>query len=347
MFKTILKTAVLSAITITFLSACGAATRAINGAASNAVNLALQDAEKRYLGNIEEVIDENGNTIQVILDDNGNSFQVNLDDFGNIFQVKDDNGNPIQINTDGNGNSILTSTSNVGKKTTGFRYYSDSHTGSYYLSPIYLYSDSAETDIGKEGPAVTYRYGDNDEVTYSITGDTQTPVSVVELQANSATTVRAYYNGVANISVNRPGSVTDDPYYETGYTDSARARLGIFINMIVDFDANTIAGTGTERYGLENTQIMTFNSAPIIGNGFKGTFTTDNVPDIHWGGYIDNASQSAGISNGRGQYEGNFFGPNADYLAGLLSFEGTSEFNSSRDGPVFGTGGFTAAKRKQ
>ena len=90
MFKTILKTAVLSAITITFLSACGAATKALNGAASNAVNLALQDAEKRYLDNIEEVIDENGNTIQVILDDNGKRFQVSTDD---------------------NGNSILTSTS--------------------------------------------------------------------------------------------------------------------------------------------------------------------------------------------------------------------------------------------
>ncbi len=83
MFKTILKTAVLSAITITFLSACGAATRAINGAASNAVNLALQDAEKRYLGNIKEVIDENGNTIQVTLDENGKRIQVSTDDNGN------------------------------------------------------------------------------------------------------------------------------------------------------------------------------------------------------------------------------------------------------------------------
>ncbi len=83
MFKTILKTAVLSAITITFLSACGAATKALNGAASNAVNLALQDAEKRYLDNIEEVIDENGNTIQVILDENGKRFQVSTDDNGN------------------------------------------------------------------------------------------------------------------------------------------------------------------------------------------------------------------------------------------------------------------------
>ncbi len=87
MFKTILKTAVLSAITITFLSACGAATRALNGAANNAVNLALQDAEKRYLGNIEEIIDENGNTIQVTLDENGKRIQVSTDD----------NGNPILI----------------------------------------------------------------------------------------------------------------------------------------------------------------------------------------------------------------------------------------------------------
>ncbi len=83
MFKTILKTAVLSAITITFLSACGAATKALNGAASNAVNLALQDAEKRYLDNIEEIIDENGNTIQVTLDESGKRIQVSTDDNGN------------------------------------------------------------------------------------------------------------------------------------------------------------------------------------------------------------------------------------------------------------------------
>ncbi len=107
MFKTILKIAVLSATTITLLSACGAATKALNSAADDALNAALAKAEKRYLGNIEEIIADNGEIIQVYTDGNGNRFQVNLDDFGNLFQVKDDNGNPIPVDIDDFGNPIL------------------------------------------------------------------------------------------------------------------------------------------------------------------------------------------------------------------------------------------------
>ncbi len=108
MFKTILKIAVLSATAITLLSACGAAKKALNSAADDALNAALAKAEKRYLGNIKEIIDENGNTIQVYTDENGNHFQADLDRFGNHFQVKDDNGNPIQVTINDESNPIIT-----------------------------------------------------------------------------------------------------------------------------------------------------------------------------------------------------------------------------------------------
>ncbi len=65
MFKTILKIAVLSATAITLLSACGAATKALNDA--------LRDIENRaHSADTQNNIDDNGNPIPVDIDDFGN-----------------------------------------------------------------------------------------------------------------------------------------------------------------------------------------------------------------------------------------------------------------------------------
>ncbi len=120
MFKTILKIAVLSATAITLLSACGAATRALNSAADDALNAALAKAEKRYTEAISNLKDDNGDPLKVYIDDDGTPFHVTIDENGepikvtiddkiNSIKVKtDDKGNPIQVTIDDFGNPIVT-----------------------------------------------------------------------------------------------------------------------------------------------------------------------------------------------------------------------------------------------
>ena len=111
---------------------------------------------------------------------------------------------------------------------------------------------------------------------------------------------------------------------------------GLLITMNVDFDADTIKGTGrrtksnfpaTDTHSRSLDEIVTFNSAPIVDNGFEGTFTFNSGLRDHF--YLND--------NPTGQYVGNFFGPNADDLAGLMSFDGATN-NST----VTGIGGFRA-----
>ena len=108
----------------------------------------------------------------------------------------------------------------------------------------------------------------------------------------------------------------------------------LVITMKVDFDANTIAGNGEDLSSKGN---VIFNSAPIVGNGFEGTFTLDSK-SRDWYTLIDNPT---------GQYSGNFFGPNADDLAGVMRFESTVSKYDYSDGTtsdfdITAIGGFRA-----
>ncbi len=91
----------------------------------------------------------------------------------------------------------------------------------------------------------------------------------------------------------------------------------LIINMTVNFDADTIEGSGghapLERYGFLDDKII-FNRTPIGGNGFEGTFTMNS-------GLRDHFDLT---NNPTGRYSGNFFGPNADDLAGVMSFDATA-----------------------
>ncbi len=112
------------------------------------------------------------------------------------------------------------------------------------------------------------------------------------------------------------------------------------INFNVNFGTNTVSGTGTDvttNFSAERNPdgsyqetingIITFGSAPIVGNGFAGTFTIDS------GG-----RNRFGISgNPIGNYAGNFFGPAADDIAGVMRIQGTNAL-----GTIYGGGGFRA-----
>ncbi len=98
------------------------------------------------------------------------------------------------------------------------------------------------------------------------------------------------------------------------------------LTMNVDFDANTIGGTGTfDRGGT-----ITFDSAPISGNGFAGSFRLDAT-----------GRREANLTNNPvGNYSGNFFGPDADDIAGVMQMNGTHA-----NGTLLGIGGFRGDKQ--
>ena len=83
--------------------------------------------------------------------------------------------------------------------------------------------------------------------------------------------------------------------------------------MTVDFDANTVSGTGTVSLS-GGAGIVTFGSAPIVGNGFAGTFTMNDVL----------RGDMSITDNPTGNYAGNFFGSAADDIAGVMRFEAQS-----------------------
>ncbi len=143
----------------------------------------------------------------------------------------------------------------------------------------------------------------------------QTPVNTVANQ-----TATAIYKGGMELDIFLGRYKTD-----TSVGSSYRGNL----TMNVDFDANTVSGTADLRLRADTTDALvgraTLVSTSIVDNGFQGDFTLDNaaLTDV---GLTDNPT---------GNYAGNFFGPNADDLAGVLRISGTSA-----DGILIGHGGF-------
>ncbi len=149
-----------------------------------------------------------------------------------------------------------------------------------------------------------------------------------------------YVKGFATMGVQTDATVVDSQsavaiyrgggslrsYEALGKSYGYNQDIRLAITMSVDFDANTIEGTGLRTnggYPEEFDEKVIFNSAPIVDNGFEGTFTLNS----EW-------RKSFGLTdNPTGQYRGNFFGPNADDLAGVMSFDGVD---------TDGIGGFRA-----
>ena len=150
-------------------------------------------------------------------------------------------------------------------------------------------------------------------------------------------------SGVATIGVHTPPAAVTQQTATATYTGgfglsfipSAGSRSlnyginsnnGGSLTMNVDFDANTIGGTGTfDRGGT-----ITFDSAPISGNGFAGSFRLDAA----------GRTESNLTNNPVGSYAGNFFGPDADDIAGVMQMNGTHA-----NGTLLGIGGFRGDKQ--
>ncbi len=133
----------------------------------------------------------------------------------------------------------------------------------------------------------------------------QTDAAVVQSQTSVAVYRGEGFLGTREVGI---GKIVGLDYTQYGQ---------FVINMTVDFDANTIEGIGSgtplERYEFLDDKVI-FNRTPIDGNGFEGTFTM-NREMREWYEITNNPT---------GRYSGNFFGPNADDLAGVMSFDATA-----------------------
>ena len=200
-------------------------------------------------------------------------------------------------------------------------YYNENGVGPYFTGSADIKKIIRGTHATIQGDYVGYAtdmtdYGVSESVDYTrgfATIGIQTPAPVVDAQTAVAT-----YNGT--------GSLLAD--LNSGDYNFWRS-LRVSITMNVDFDANTIAGTGTERHSQNK---ITFNSAPIVGNGFEGTFAMNSHARNNFN--LD--------GNPTGQYGGNFFGANADDLAGVMSFQGASK---DLGVDIIGSGGFRADRQ--
>ncbi len=171
---------------------------------------------------------------------------------------------------------------------------------------LYYHTDTTDYYSGASNFNLDYTFG-------AATVGIQTPASVVSTQTATAT-----YDGTIRFSTL--------PYKTTTRNDPYRKFYAGGLSMEVDFTTNTVEGTADVREELSgDSGNITFASAPIIGNGFQSTFTLDNA-----------LRADIGLTNNpTGNYAGNFFGPAADDLAGVMRINGTSA-----DGFVIGYGGF-------
>ena len=158
----------------------------------------------------------------------------------------------------------------------------------------------------------------------------QTPASVVAAQTAVAT-----YKGTAYLDVSLAGG-------NGARRGSYRGIRGVWtwtdsrVSMTVDFDANTILGTASvDNNNFNSHEKIIFHSAPIVGNGFAGSFTMNEDLRTRYSKFFGEDH------NITGQYGGNFFGPNADDLAGVMRFDNATTNNVA----VVGIGGFRADRQ--
>ncbi len=144
---------------------------------------------------------------------------------------------------------------------------------------------------------------------------TRTTAFVVTSQTATAT-----YNGTMQLLTS-----------QTEVTGNNSVNSSGSLAMTVDFDANTVSGTGTISIS-GGDGIITFGSAPISGNGFAGTFTMN--PAL--------LTRHSITDTPTGNYAGNFFGSVADDLAGVMRIQGKDDRETVR-----GLGGFRADRDTQ
>ena len=349
MLKTTLKLTALSAVSLTLLTACGAASK-LEDAADRAQD-ELDNAADRAENELERITGGNGNNqtprdpfladpIAAVADRissesrkgtySHNRTPANFsDDTFNLMNIESQDTFTIRAGT--TANTLIMTVNGVDYTLTRGSGGEHHGSGSVFISnnnsadtsqiiagthPTiqgdYINYSTNTDDFDTGGPDFNWDYTSG----YTTVG-IQTAASVIASQTATAT-----YNGSMLIETNPINQINTNPNID--FTSSGS------LAMTVDFDADTVSGTGTITLGGSGT--VTFDSAPIVGNGFAGTFT------------LDSATRTAHsiTDNPTGNYAGNFFGPAADDIAGVMRFSGTSS-----QGNFLGRGGFRADRDTQ
>ncbi len=314
MKKQILTLAVLSATSLTFLSACGGSgskatptptPTVTDGAVSfsvmgtystNNTDNANDDIISVTYRPIEDTIALVRRADNFILTVNGVEHVINGATFSNY------NSDLIQYDGSGGVRILVASNNNLAGILDG------THPTIQGTFIDYSTDTNDYTDGGS-------RYNLNYSAGYATIGR-RTPADVVANQSAIAT-----YNGLMSLDIGLSEEVSGSG--SVYYSD---------ISMEVNFTANTIAGSGTFALIGDSSQrgAVNFMTAPIIGNGFAGNFTFDTA-----------FYRDVGITNSpTGQYAGNFFGENAEDLAGVMQMDGISA-----NGAIISAGGFRADRQ--
>ena len=310
----ILTLAVLSATSLTFLTACGSGDKArIGSVLSNPVaSVSDRIASYRVSGSLDTKA-----TFEDSSDDNVN---ISIDETQNTFSVRGAGNDRINATLDGESYFLTRdasnnyNSSNVGVLISGVSSVFSSNNsdpanqitaGTHStIQGTYLVYATGTSNLNAGESAATF-----DFILGYATMGVQTTSTAVESQSATAT-----YSGDIEYSTS---PITIGSYDASETSASAEGTL----TMNVDFNANTISG----RADFDNSGRATFATAPIVGNGFAGTFSLDNQL----------RSDSGLTSVSTGNYAGNFFGSGADDLAGVMRFTGA---NSA--GIAIGIGGF-------
>ena len=308
MLKTTLKIATLSAVSLTLLSACG-------GGGKTPVASGIPTVNDRIAsGTVFGTVDFRGSGL---FDGVADNYSFTTRETEDTFSLRASGGGMIMTV---NGASQTFIYRDDGGWVTGNSSFFASNAGQDIADVI----DGTHPTI--QGDSVQFGVSDDSLVDalfenitiisgYATIGIHTLPAAVAQQTATATYTGSFNFNFSAST-----GS-------QTLNHDVSNENFGI-ITMNVDFDANTIGGTAT----LREEGILTFDSAPISGNGFAGSFRLDAA----------GRTESNLTNNPVGNYAGNFFGPDADDIAGVMQMNGTHA-----NGTLLGIGGFRADKDTQ
>ncbi len=357
MLKTTLKITALSAVSLTLIACGGSGNDNLNPPSSPAAAVADRVVSLRQVGPYN-----NGGTFSVRGETNVSEAEYNRRSLDDSYDLKTtesqdtfaivQSGNNLVMTVNGTAYTFTPeevsaavapspSNGNVGRPAS-YRWITtaDGDLGSFNNDIRTVMNGTHPTIQGdyvnySAGPRFDRAINETLDATFGIaTIGIQTPASVVASQTATATyTGRVSFTTQSNITK----TAGIDDYTEAlvyPYEGQFGFRGGDLI-MTANFANNTIAGEqkylfatlGSTSELIEGREaILTFNSAPIVGNGFAGTFTM-NTDYQRFRGLTSN--NPAG-----NHYAGNFFGPNADDIAGVLRFDGQAG--------VIGIGGFRA-----
>ena len=342
MLQTTLKITALSVVSLTLLFACGGAANKLEDAedrredAEDAEEDRKEDEREDFAASITPIASvadrvasehtggefSNNNTPNITNDDTFDATYIETQD---TFSVRAGaTANTLIMTVDGVDHTLSKNAQS---------YYSG--TGEIFLSDNLPNLSATITDIEEvvagthatvQGMFVYYGTNANDydsgasdfDLDYTggyATIGTRTTAPVVASQTATAT-----YNGTMQLLTS-----------QTEVTGNNSINSSGSLAMTVDFNADTVSGTGTISIS-GGDGIITFGSAPISGNGFAGTFTMN--PAL--------LTKHSITDTPTGNYAGNFFGPAANDLAGVMRIQGKDDRETVR-----GLGGFRADRETQ